>query len=139
MTITVFLTFYIGQEYDSLYISTCEPTWPNGETRNPTKSICDRYVFNTAITRAKSLIVSFGNPYLLLSIERHMIQTYGKKGYCWSQYLMKCLDHGTLILPDSVVKGLSKKGEYKAKLMQYLKSSHSVEATASGNIILLVL
>ena len=52
---------------------------------------------------------------------------------------MKCLDHGTLILPDSVVKDLSKKGEYKAKLMQYLKSSHSVEATASGNIILLVL
>ena len=112
-----------------MYISTCESTLPDGNTRNPTKSICDPFVFNTAITRAKSLIVSFGDPYLLLSIEKHMIQKYDRKGYCWSQYLMRCLLYDTLILPDSVMKCDSRKKEYKVKLKQFLESSLS---TTSG-------
>ena len=115
----------IGQEYHSLYISTCEPTWEDGNTRNPTKSICDPFVFNTAITRAKSLIVSFGNPFLLLATEKHMVQKYGSTGKCWSEYMMRCLLNGTFIVPDSVIKSLSDKGKYKQKLMQTLEGCGS--------------
>ena len=94
-----------GYEFRALFLSTSEPTKENGETRNPTKSICDRYVFNTAITRARSLVVSVGNPFMLLKTESHMIRKYGEKGKCWSQYLKTCLDHDTLSIHSSL--GLS--------------------------------
>lgn len=129
-TLNMFFTLYIyvGQEYDSLYISTCEPTHPSGETRNPTKSICDPLIFNTALTRARSLIVSFGNPYLLLSIEEHMNQTYSGGGRCWSQYMLKCLHRGTLIIHDSIIKHPNEQGKYKEKLMLTLESIHPIAA-----------
>ena len=95
-----------GHEFRALFLSTSEPTWKNGETRNPTKSICDRYVFNTAITRARSLVVSVGNPFMLLKTEGHMIRKYGEEGKCWSQYLKTCLDNGTLSIHSSL--GLSR-------------------------------
>jgi len=97
---------YAGREFRALFLSTSEPTTPNGETRNPTKSICDRYVFNTAITRARSLVVSVGNPFMLLKTESHMIRKYGEEGKCWSQYLKTCLDNGTLSIHSSL--GLSR-------------------------------
>ena len=114
-----------GQEYRTLFISTCEPTERDGSTRNPTKSICDPFVFNTVITRAKSLIVSVGNPYLLLAIEKHMIDKYGDIGRCWSKYIMACVHHGTLIVPDSVIKSPTEQGEYTAKLMKYIEGRNT--------------
>ena len=111
---------HTGQEYDMLYISTCETTDVNGETRNPTKSLCDLYVFNTTITRARSLIVAFGNPYLLLSIEEHMhLNCNG--GRCWSQFIKMCLLHNTLIIPDSVVHA-TLHDQVKRKLMTTIDS-----------------
>ena len=98
-----------------LYISTCEPTYQNGETRNPTKSTCDLFVFNTAITRARSLIVAFGNPYLLMAIEKHMHIKYNG-GHCWSQYIKMCLLQNTFLIPDSVAND-SHKNRLKEKLM----------------------
>jgi len=35
-------------------------------------------------------------------MERHMVQKYGEKGKCWSNYLKLCLDHGTLTVHDSL-------------------------------------
>ena len=119
-----------------LYISTCEPTYSNGETRNPTKSICDPYVFNTAITRARSLIVSFGNPYLLLSIEEHMNRTYKGGGCCWSQYLLTCMQRGTLIIPDSIIGSPDEKKLYKDNLMPILKSRVAKAPVCAGNYII---
>ena len=92
----------LGHEFKALFLSTSEPTDKDGATRNPTKSICDRYVFITAITRAQSIVVAVGNPFMLLRIERHMVQKYGEKGKCWSNYLKLCLDHGTLTVHDSL-------------------------------------
>ena len=108
---------FVGQEYDSLYISTSEPTQCSGETLNPTKSIADPLVFNTAITRARSLVVCFGNPYLLLSIEKHMNHKYEGRGHCWSQLIKKCLHEGTLIVPTSVISDISQTAQFKKKLM----------------------
>ena len=94
--------FTIGREFRALFLSTSEPTDKDGATRNPTKSICDRYVFNTAITRTQSLVVAVGNPFMLLHTERHMVQKYGAKGKCWSNYLKLCFEHGTLFIHDSL-------------------------------------
>ena len=83
--------FCIGREFQILFLSTSETTAPGASTTNPTKSLCNPFVFNTAITRAQSLVVSVGNPFLLLKTERHMIQRYGNKGKCWSTYLQHCI------------------------------------------------
>ncbi len=54
-----------------------------------TKSFCDPYVFNTAITRAKSLVIAVGNPFLLLNMEKSFVRIYGSEhnAHCWSTYL----------------------------------------------------
>ena len=87
---------YTGQEFRALFVSTSEPTTPEGETRDSTKSISDPAVFITAITRARSLVVAVGNPFMLLRREEHMVKKYGDRGHCWSLFLKACIDHGTL-------------------------------------------
>ena len=70
------------------------------KSANPTKSFCNRYVFNTALTRAQSLVVVAGNPFLLLKVEAAMPQLQ-QKG-CWREYLRRCIDHNTFIVPKEV-------------------------------------
>ena len=93
---------FLGREFRAIFLSTSEPTGKGGETCNPTKSICDRYIFNTAITRAQSLVVSVGNPFILLREEQHMVERYGNRGKCWSTYLQFCLEHNTLSIDPSL-------------------------------------
>ena len=61
---------FTGHEFDAVFISTSEPTvmLDGGlvSPSDPTKSISDRFVFNTVITRSRSLVVAVGNPFLLL-------------------------------------------------------------------------
>ena len=89
-----------GHEFRALFLSTAESTWRDGTTRNPTKSICDRFVFNTVLSRARSLVVCVGNPFVLLRMEMHMQKKYGDKGKCWSNYLRLCIEHGTLSVDE---------------------------------------
>lgn len=95
------LIIIVGQEFRAVFLSTSEPIL-DGKILNPTKSLSNKFVFNTAITRAQSLIVSVGNPFLLLEMEQHMIQTYGRNHQvrCWSNYLKKCLSNGTVQFDD---------------------------------------
>ena len=86
-----------------MLLSTTEPVNSDGSTRNPTRSLCDPYVFNTAVTRAKSLVVGVGNPFLLLKMEKQMVKSHGKRGNCWSTFLRSCLAHDTLELPHDQV------------------------------------
>lgn len=74
-----------------MFISALEGTTESGAPVNPTKSICDQYVFNTIITRAQSLVVCVGNPFLLLSIESHTSEKQ-----CWKEYLKRCLEVSSL-------------------------------------------
>ena len=85
------ICFLLGREFRAVFISALEATEANGATVNPTKSICDPYVFNTIITRAQSLVVCVGNPFLLLSIESHT-----EKKQCWREYLKRCLEVSSL-------------------------------------------
>ena len=80
-----------------LFLSTFEATNLDGSTRNPTKSIVDPYVVNTAVSRARSLVVSVGNPYLLLSMEKHMCKKYGEKAKYWSNYIKTCIEHDSFV------------------------------------------
>ena len=67
-----------------------------GEPQNLTKSVSDRYVFNTAITRSQYLVVAVGNPFLLLHIEKCMKEKYGEKAVdCWSRFMRQCLECNT--------------------------------------------
>ena len=84
-----------------LILSTFEATYDNGSTRNPTKSIMDPYVVNTVISRARSLVVSVGNPYLLLNMEKNMCKKYGEKGKYWSNYIKTCIEHKSLVFHHS--------------------------------------
>ena len=101
-TYPVLCLFNLGLEFRFLLLSTSEPTTDDGYIKNPTKSLCDPFVFNTAITRAQSLIVSVGNPFVLLEVEKLMIMRYGEKGKCWSNYLDYCLRNKTISFGDSL-------------------------------------
>ena len=83
-------------------MSTTEPVDASGNTTNPTKSPCDPYVFNTLLTRSKSLVVVVGSPLTLLKIEDHMEKLYGGRSRCWSSYLRKCWDNNTFIIPPEL-------------------------------------
>ena len=85
-----------------MFLSTSEPIHSDGASRNPTRSLCDPYVFNTAVTRAKSLVVGVGNPFLLLKMEKQIVKLYGKKGMCWSTFLQLCIKKGTLEFSEEV-------------------------------------
>ena len=83
-----------GREFRAIFISTLEVTKQDGSALNPIKTICDQYIFNSVITRAQSMIVCVGNPFLLFSIES-FIPNYEKHNvpiYCWRQYVKMCLE-----------------------------------------------
>ena len=91
---------FAGREFRAIFISTLEVTKEDGSTLNPTKTICDKYIFNTVITRAQSLIVCVGNPFLLFSIEK-CTADYKKHEvpvYCWREYVKRCLETSSLRL-----------------------------------------
>lgn len=84
-------------------MSTAEPTNEEGMSKNPTKSPCGQYVFNTAITRAKSLVVCVGNPFLLLKVEQKMKNEQN----FWRDYMKRCIIAKTFHVHDSSLAGKS--------------------------------
>lgn len=78
-----------------MFLSTCEPLEQDGTSKDQTKSLCNPYVFNTAISRAKSLVVAVGNPFVLFKVEEVM----GSRRHCWKEYLKLCLDNSTVFFP----------------------------------------
>ena len=83
----------LGTEFEAIFISTSEPTTDQCEPFNATKSICDRFVFNTVLTRSRSLVVAVGNPFLLLKMEESMIKKHNDPSYStWKPYIRQCLE-----------------------------------------------
>ena len=82
-----------GQEFSAVFLSTHEATDSSGNPRDLVRSVCNEYVFNTIITRAQSLICATGNPFLL----HHMGKAF--ENNCWAEYIQRCIQCQTLILP----------------------------------------
>ena len=112
-----FFLCFTGREFKALFLSTSEPVI-DGNSLNPTKSFSNRYVFNTAVTRAASLVVSVGNPFLLLKMEENMILNYGydEQCKCWSTYLKDCLANKTVIFDDALALSRTKQKRILRKL-----------------------
>ena len=111
---------YIGREYRAVFLCTSEPVLEDGSTANPTKSICDKFVFNTVITRAQSLFVAVGNPFRLFDIEEKSPNGAG----CWKEYVTHCFNNYT-------VKGLDLK-----KLQRVLRTSPNLPEEDAEDLIL---
>ena len=93
--------------------------------------MCDPYVFNTVITRARSLVLCVGNPFMLLKTEKHMVELYGRRGKCWSEYLKSCLKHGTVDLPTLSNKDVQQNIKEKLKMLvkQPIKNAKVLESS----------
>ena len=114
------LLTFPGQEYRAIFLSTPETVLPDGEDFDPTCSLSNPYVFITALTHAQSLVVSVGNPFALLKAERQMVDRYGEKGRCWSEYLKLCLSHNTFVLSDQMQETASLHKQVCTKITQLL-------------------
>ena len=61
-------------------------------------SIVNRRVFNTVLTRARTLFVAVGNPFYLMQAEANADTQLGA-GLCWKEYLRKCIENDSIQLP----------------------------------------
>ena len=103
-----------------------------GEPKNLTKSVSDRYVFNTAITRSQYLVVAVGNPFLLLHIEKCMEQIYGERAAdCWSRFMKQCLECNSFHFTDEAKLEFEKEefSSLRENLYKTLFSTDSEEIT----------
>ena len=118
-----------GREFTAVFLSTAEPVEGDGSPCNPTKSTCDPHVFNTAITRARSLVVAVGNPFLLLRSEQHMVQRYGAKGTCWSSFLRVCLRHASFFVAPAVGASAGEEDRCRERLRALTAARHQLSST----------
>ena len=100
------MTYLTGQEYSLLFISTVEGLEPSGRPFDVVKSFCHPAVFNTAITRSKSLVVAVGNPIVLMMSEA----TMNEPKWCWREFITRCPNKDTFIIPHAL-ESLSDKTE----------------------------
>ena len=102
-----------------MFLSTVEPTNEKGEPFDPVRSMSNDLVFNTIVTRARSLIYCVGNPFTLCQIG----QKYSVN--CWKSYLQRCVQCETLqFVPSSKVS--DKEAGIAAKEIQSIVFPHRV-------------
>ena len=83
-----------------MFLSAWEPS--EESVFNPTESLSNPCVFNTVVTHARSLIVSVGNPFMMLTCERRMLESDPHvKARCWTEYLCLCLQNNTISVCDT--------------------------------------
>ena len=120
-----------GRQYRAIFIGTFEALSKDGNPMNPTKSICDRYVFNTALTRAQSLVVVVGNPFALLRTESHMVERYGEQGRCWTKYIRRCLECKTFYPPHNSSQSVEEFQHTKECLYAKIYGSDTISQSVS--------
>ena len=122
----IFVHYFTGREFQCVFLSTAEPTTAKGKSKNPTKTPCNQYVFNTALTRAKSLIVCVGNPFLLMKIENQMNPTdeqpesQADKQHFWAEFIRRCMENKTFIIPESLQVSSKDRKEKLGSLMELI-------------------
>ena len=119
----IYDAFHIGREFQCVFLSTAEPTTAEGASKNPTKTPCSQYVFNTALTRAKSLVVCAGNPFLLMKVEKRTKNT--DKQPFWAKYIQRCIENETFIVPASLQMSNTDRRDKVSKLRALVFKSDS--------------
>ena len=97
-----------------LFMSTVESLECNGRPFDPLKSFCNPALFNTAITRSKSLVVAVGNPLVLLLSEA----TMDNLKWCWREFISRCLRNETF---KSTLSDCAEFEQVKVKFFDMLK------------------
>lgn len=65
-------------------------------------TVVNQRVFNTMITRTKSLFVAVGNPFYLLDAEESLVVTGGNQtALCWRKFLRTCIDYNSIFYPKN--------------------------------------
>ena len=114
-----------------MFLSTAEPTTAEGASKNPTKTPCSQYVFNTALTRAKSLVVCAGNPFLLMKIEKNTTQNRDKRPF-WAEYIRRCIENETFVIPASLQVSNTDRQDKLSKLRALVFKSDSQTKLATS-------
>ena len=124
-----------GCEFTAVFIGTCEATDENGIPRNITKTILNHYVFNTAITRARYLVVAVGNPLQLLEKEEKLaiLNPSNKNFHCWKEFIKRCIECKSFHLPRGVSKQVNNVKDFTKALYHHIYSSS--ESGSSGTTI----
>ena len=122
-----------GREFKAIFICTSEAVDKGCATRDPVKSLCDQYVFNTVITRACSLVVAIGNPFRLMKVEAMGSRfdtkdiegrTAGKTKKCWQTFIFHCLQCKSLLLTEELMieqQSSSRKASEQRKILANLE------------------
>ena len=127
----------IGNEYRVLILSTSEPIKEDGSpTIDPSKSLCNPHVFNTAITRAQNLVIAVGNPTNLLRTEKVMVRDpkYAHSGHCWSNFIKHCIEKDAISFSHPLEESDSKENNVQ-KIVELVQ--HQLGTPVSINDIML--
>ena len=113
---------FLGREFRAVFIGTSDVTNEEGIPLNPTKTVFDPFIFNTAVTRSKSLVVAVGNPYLMLHIEQEMVMNLklGDRAKCWSELIKQCLVYNTFHFSDHTDKSKAERDACRTYLYSKL-------------------
>lgn len=118
-----------------MFLSTVEPTDEDGNPHDPVRSISNELVFNTIMTRARSLIYCVGNPFVLCKL--------GEKyeANCWFAYLQRCVQCETLqfaLSPRSSVNKVEAAKEIKEKVFPHtvIDQATAVHLTSNADNII---
>ena len=104
-----------------MLISTSESLESSGRPFDLLKSFCHPAVFNTAITRARSLVVAVGKTLVLMMSEAIM----DEPKWCWREFITRCLQNSAFVIPDRL------KNEYFKIITQLQKFVEADNATVN--------
>ena len=70
-----------------------------GESSNPTKTLVNPHIFNTAISRSRQLVIAVGDPFRVLKTEKAMGH---HTEACWREYIKLCLEKNTMFFAPNL-------------------------------------
>ena len=121
-----------GCEFTAVFLGTCETTDERGVPNNTTKTIINRYIFNTALTRARYLVVAVGNPLQILRKEEEMYKSdpANQCFWCWKEFIKRCIECRSFYLPEKVSPDDRK--EFTEMLYQHIYNKSDKASIASN-------
>ena len=131
-----YLSISTGLEFRVVFLSTSEPrlyqdgAFQHVSTHNVGGSVSNQRVFNTVLTRAKSLFVAVGNPFYLLDAEQSLVEAGQQSVLCWKEYLKTCISRGSIVFPDNCTT------KQRRVLLQRLYLSRSMKSNVEEDTIL---